>query len=251
MYPYSFICYLGTLELQFSCKTKQQAMEKLEQLLQIDQIGRFGSEGLGRVQWARGYIRSTHELAPRKGKRVRIRKGLPNPLPETVKELLRYALLHDFVHTESHRSKIYQELTLENEALMELLRQHHVKTTDPLIQTFQEYDRQAARMTRRIRAPITGRYNWQAKIAEIDFVKLATEIKQVAENVWKLYDYIYQSQELKQLTESMEYGHSSLRTHFLLIANLIVQDFLAGQLEDLSHGRDSVKRDYGQSTVAT
>jgi hypothetical protein len=79
------------------------------------------------------------------------------------------------------------------------------------------------------------------KNAEIDFAKLASEIAQVSENVWKLYDFIYQSQELTQLAESLEYGHSSLKTHLLLIANLIVQDWLAGRLVNLNHGREAVK----------
>ncbi|MFX0066071.1 MAG: hypothetical protein ACFFC7_28220 [Candidatus Hermodarchaeota archaeon] len=68
------------------------------------------------------------------------------------------------------------------------------------------------------------RYNWWAS-RKIDFSKLANEIKAVSKNVWKLYEYIYQSQELALLNESLQHGHTSLRAHLLVIANLIVQDF--------------------------
>lgn len=63
----------------------------------------------------------------------------------------------------------------------------------------------------------------------------------MAENVWKLYDLVYQRKELNQLVEGLEYGHTSLQKHLLLVVNLIVQDWLAGKLDNLSHGKDSVK----------
>ena len=81
----------------------------------------------------------------------------------------------------------------------------------------------AASMTRKIQSPRTNRYNWQAK-REINFELLVIEIQEVANNIWKLYDYIYKSKELTQLNESIKYRHTSLRMHLLMIANLIVQD---------------------------
>jgi hypothetical protein len=60
-----------------------------------------------------------------------------------------------------------------------------------------------------------------------DFKKLAKEIQEVTEtNIWNLYRYIYESKELKLLNESMYHGHSKLRNHLVVIANLIVQDFI-------------------------
>jgi hypothetical protein len=167
-----------------------------------------------------------------------------------VQALIRYALLHDFVHTDRHPSKIYVEVPLAEQEFLELLQQHHGENDNPLVRVFQQYDQRAAQLTRRIRAPTTDRYNWQAKNAEIDFTQLASEITQVSENVWKLYDYIYQNHELAKLTESLKYGHSSLKTHLLLIANLIVQDWLAGKLVNLNHGREAVKNQNGQNAVA-
>jgi hypothetical protein len=159
-------------------------------------------------------------------------------------------LLHDFVHTERHRSKIYVEVPLEDDRYLELLRRHHERKTDnPLVKTFQQYDQQAAWMNRRMRAPTMDRYNWQAKESQIDFQKLAKEIKHVSKNIWNLYSFIYTNEELSKLNESLEYGHTTLKAHLLLITNLIVQDFLTGKLEDLSHGRDAVNN--GQIAVVT
>lgn len=60
--------------------------------------------------------------------------------------------------------------------------------------------------------------------------------------MWKLYELVYQSEDLECLIEGLEYGHTSLRMHLLIIVNLIVQEWLAGRLTNLSHGRDSVKQ---------
>jgi hypothetical protein len=227
MYPYSFQCYLGVIELHFRCSNTSKLKQKLKDLLQIKAIGRFHSEGMGVVQWIRGNIHPND--APTRTKhtrKLRIRKGLPHNLTKNVKELLRYALLHDFVHNPKHKSKIYTE---PNFVDLEYLRKHHDTTDDIFIQLFQKYDHLAAIITRKIRSPRTNRYNWSSN-SNINFEKLATEIKEVASNIWKLYDYIHQSEELGQLNESLLHGHTSLRNHLLVIANLIVQDFQRNKL---------------------
>jgi len=227
MYPFSFQCYLGSIELHFRCSNKAKINQKLRDLLQINAIGRFHGEGMGLVQWVKGNIHSNHNSTHTKHKRkLRIRKGLPHNFTEDIKKLLRYALLHDFVNTLKHKSKIYVEPNLEDIAY---LRKHHDKTEDRFIQLFQKYDHLAAIITRKIRSPRTNRYNWSSN-STINFEKLAKEIKEVASNIWKLYDYIYQSKELEQLNESLQHGHTSLRNHVLVIANLIVQDFQRNKL---------------------
>ena len=115
---------------------------------------------------------------------------------EEQQKLLIYALLHDFFHTSKHQSKIYQEPPISDRKLAEQLRNHHEKTSDPLIKKFQYYDKLAASITRKIRSPIVSRYNWQAKkeVQKIDFKKLAKEIQEEADtNIWNLYRYIYES----------------------------------------------------------
>lgn len=225
MFPYSLICYLGDLELQYTCKTTKKAKQKLAELLKIRSIGRFTCEGLGKIQWLNGYIdksgRKTKKI--RQYQKLRIRKGLPHFLPEGIQSLIQYALLHDFVHTSRHRSKIYVEPDLEDVELVELLRQHHEEIDHPLIQTFQKYNRIAA-ITRKIRSPRNNRYNWYST-ENVDFKNLAKKIKEVNTSIWKLYEYVYYNQELNQLNESLEHGYSSLRNHLLVIVNLIVQDF--------------------------
>ena len=53
---------------------------------------------------------------------------------------------------------------------------------------------------------------------------LTKQIAETANNVWKLYEYIYKSKELDQLNESLEFGQSSLCFYLLLITNLLVQN---------------------------
>ncbi|MHA1227649.1 MAG: hypothetical protein ACTSPV_12960, partial [Candidatus Hodarchaeales archaeon] len=205
--------------------------EKMAQLLQQTHLGRLNNEGLGQIEWLEGSIKhklSTQPINKPRQKKLRIRKGLPLKLTEEQQELLKYALLHDFFHTAKHQSKIYHEPQLTDKRLVEKLRQHHDKTEDRLIKKFQYYDRRAASITRKIRSPIISRYNWQAKrmLQKIDFKKLAKEIKEVSEkNIWNLYHYIYESKELGLLNESLNYGHTTLKNHLLVVANLIVQDF--------------------------
>ena len=62
------------------------------------------------------------------------------------------------------------------------------------------------------------------------FMKLlAQEITSASTNVFKLYDYILNSRELDLINESFDYGHSSLKQHLLVIANLIISDFQKGE----------------------
>ncbi|MHA1992902.1 MAG: hypothetical protein ACW97Z_00010 [Candidatus Hodarchaeales archaeon] len=229
MYPYSYICYLGTVRVSIEHQSSAIITEKLNSLLQLTNIGKFQNEGLGEIRWIEGYIQNNRrqELQQPRRKKLRIRKGLPLDLTKEQQQLLKYALLHDFYHTSKHQSKIYQEPPLKDKTLVEQLRGHHEKTTDPIIEKFQYYDRLAASTTRKIRSPIIGRYNWYAKrrLQKIDFKELAKNIQEVAEtNIWNFYRYIYNSKVLDMLNESMNYGHTTLRNHLVVIANLIVQD---------------------------
>jgi hypothetical protein len=94
------------------------------------------------------------------------------------------------------------------------------------VRQFQRYDRLAAIITRKIRSPKTNRYTWASQ-STIDFDQLAANITEANnQGVWALYRFIYENKELDQLNESFEFGHSSLKQHLLIIANLIVQDVL-------------------------
>ncbi|MFX1250170.1 MAG: hypothetical protein ACFFCZ_00970 [Promethearchaeota archaeon] len=230
MYPYSLIGYVGEIEVRYTCRTRIQARRKLDKLITIKRLGRLKGEGMGRIKWLKARI-EPGDNKPKKPKRtVRIRKGLPHNLSKEAQDLLRYALLHDFFTTNKHRSKIYVEPELDDKELMESLRQHHKQINDPLIQKFQKYDQLAAIITRRVRSPRNNRYNWRAK-ETINFEQLAKEItKANNQSVWKLYEYIYSNKKLDLLNESMEHGHTSLRRHLLLIANLVVRDVQRNKL---------------------
>lgn len=234
MYPFSYLGYLGNLEIIYDCKSRSDAQDKLLELLQIESMGRFTSEGLGKIQWLKGEIitEKTSQIAAEKThkyKKIKIRKGLPHTLPVNVQELIKYGLLHDLYHTRIHRSKMYVEPPLKDEQFIKLLRKHHDHTDNKLINTFKKYDRLAALITRRHRSPIVSRYTWQSS-RKVDFISLAQSIAEAATNVWKLYEFIYKSKDLDQLNESLEFGHSSLRFHLVLIANLLVQDYNNGLL---------------------
>ncbi len=181
---------------------------------------------MGLVKWLHGKITNQIESTSRKYRKIKIRKGLPSYLPERVQKLVKYGLLHDFFHTSSHRSKIYLEPKISDSRFIELLREHHTNTENELVKEFQQYDRRSALISRKIRSPINSRYNWKAR-SEINFQKLADEIAEAEQKgVWKLYEYIQSSKELEQLAETLEHGHSSLRNHLLLIANIIVENYL-------------------------
>lgn len=229
MYPYSFICYLGNIRLEYRHSSIYKINHKINEILETTHIGKFQAEGLGEVEWISGHIEkhNTSLHKPERKQKLRIRKGMPLDLSSDQQELLQYALLHDFFKTDIHKSKIYTEPPLDDTNLVKRLRRHHEKTDDSIISTFQVYDQWAAMITRKIRSPITSRYTWQAKkmARKIDFNKLAQEIKEVSTNIWTLYSYIYNSKELKLLNESMNHGHTTLRNHLIVIANLIVQDF--------------------------
>lgn len=234
MFPYALICYLGEFELSYSYSSKNRANKKIHELLRIKSIGRYSSEGLGKIQWIKGELHPSSTRSENKkqrnSRRIRIRKGLPHNLPTKIQQLIRYALLHDFVHTPRHKSKIYIEPLFDDGEFITLLRQHHDNSNNVLIQTFQKYDRIAASITRKIRSPRTTRYNWYST-QNIDFTELCRNIKEVVPNIWKLYKYIYESKALTCISEALEYGHTSLRDHLLIIANLIVQDFQQNRIE--------------------
>ena len=225
MFPFSYICYLGKLVVRFECKNKKIGLVKLKQLRTIRSIGRYSSEGLGQINWLYSYFQQDKSLAEimpkRKYGRVKIRKGLPHNLTTKQQNLIRFGLLHDFFHTNKHRSKIYVEPPIKDQKMIWLCRNHHEKIDNDLITQLRKYDAGSAIRTRKVRSPRTTRYNWRSK-KRIDFQKLANEIAEVADNVNKLYQYIYTSKELDYLNESFEFGHSSLRVHVLILANLIV-----------------------------
>lgn len=237
MVPFVYTSFTGIIILEYKCNSLEVAKKKLKKLKNIKRIGRCKADELGRIHWLEGRIEESTAIKKRKryGK-IKIRKGLPPTLPFAIRELLIYGLLHDFVHTAIHRSKIYVELALQDQELLSLLRESHSQTTHFLVKTFKKYDQQAAYLTRKNRSKRTTRYNYhnQNKENEIDFQQLADQITKVVNtrNVFRVYEFIYNSVELARINESLEYAQTNLRFHLLLIANMIVRDYQHGYLDE-------------------
>jgi hypothetical protein len=66
---------------------------------------------------------------------------------------------------------------------------------------------------------------------KIDFEQLKKEIEKRQNSAFKLYQFIWQSKELKRIVESMNFGKNSLRNHLLLMVNLAINDWREGKLE--------------------
>jgi hypothetical protein len=62
MFPYAYESYLGNLELKFRCKSKTKAETKLTELLDVEALGLFTSEGLGVVEWLQGYLKKLEKV---------------------------------------------------------------------------------------------------------------------------------------------------------------------------------------------
>ena len=145
-------------------------------------------------------------------------------------------LLHDFFHTPRHTSKIYVEIDLEDKDIVTLLRNHHLETQNEMLLLLKKNDRSSASITRpSYKSPRPDRYNWQSR-KKVDFSLLAKQIaNKVNEGVWKLYRFIYENNDLSQLNESLDHGHTSLQRHLLIMANLIVNDLISYRIRFLSH----------------
>jgi hypothetical protein len=221
-------------EVRYRCSSRAKAERKLTELLNVEALGLFTSEGLGVVDWLRGSLTKlkTTKTFTKWTRKVRIRKGLPHNLPPEVQRLIQLALFHDFFNTSSHRSKIYVEPELGDEELIRICRSHHEKTTEETIVLLQKYDRWAASLTRpSYKSPRPDRYNWRAK-KKISFPTLAQQLTDAnTKGVWALYNFIYANKELNFLNESLEHGHTSLKRHLLIMSNIIVQDFLQNRIE--------------------
>jgi len=127
------------------------------------------------------------------------------------------------------------EVKIQDEEFRQLAKSHYDPTENPFFRTLQRYDRIAARIIRRHFSPITSRYSWRAR-AKDDAQQLVRQIETYQGNVLAFYRVIRASNELTLLNESLEYGHSSLRNHLLVITNLIVTDWLKSRLDISSTG---------------
>lgn len=197
---------------------------RLDDALGIDCLGNFTNEGMGQIQWKEAKKLNKKPLyIPRKTK---IRKMLPK-LSETQEKLLIGFLLHDFVHTEKHNSKIYTEVNILNEYIYQLAKNHHNYEIEdrqiPLLPILQYYDRLSSSISRKFRWTATSRYR-VSEIEKIDFDTLTKELEPRQYSLYALYSFINKSQDLQKINEALSYGFSSLKNHLLLMVNLYIND---------------------------
>ncbi|WP_287586423.1 hypothetical protein [Candidatus Borrarchaeum sp.] len=202
---------------------------KLDEALAIDSIGRYTHEGMGQIIWK---TVSKIKKPLHTSKKIRIRKKLPK-LSDMQNKLICAMLLHDFVNTERHTSKIYTEVSIVDDDVYNLVKNHHNYDIDvrvlPLLSILQYYDRLSASISRKFRWTAFSRYR-VVESENIDFDALKKEIELQQHSPYALYTFIRKCQDLNMINESLKFGFSSLKNHLLLIANLYLDDIQDGVL---------------------
>ncbi len=197
---------------------------KLEKALAIDSVGSYTCEGVGQIFWT-----SVSEFKKKPlyiSRKINIRKKLPK-LSDVQEKLIIAMLLHDFVSTDRHPSKIYTDVDIINDEVYQLAKNHHNYTIDekdfPLLSLLQNYDRWSAMISRKFRWTAFSRYH-VAESEEIDFNALKREIELRQYSPFALYTFIRKCNDLDKINEALTYGFSSLKNHLLLMVNLYLDD---------------------------
>jgi len=222
-------CYQGFVVVDFPGNNKQTE-KRLQWFLSLKGLGKHQNNGMGKIQWLERSEVTPKKRTPR-GKKLVIRKGLghhPKPLQTAIKALL----LHDFVHTVKHDSKIYQEVEITNRFIREACKKHHTNgeesSSNWLIPIMKKYDGLASFLLRRIPRREERRYDYEN--GEIDCKAVAEEITEKQHNIYSLYNYIYYNKTFARFYETINYANNKLKNHLLLAVNLLMNDFKRGKL---------------------
>ncbi|MHA1221554.1 MAG: hypothetical protein ACTSQB_07460 [Candidatus Heimdallarchaeota archaeon] len=224
--PRMLNAYRGFVKVTFVSQSEEQVKKQLRRFLTIDNLGNNSNSGYGKVNWLQWRVEEFHkEEAKPQRKKLRIRKGLGPNYPKELQRLLIALMLHDFVHTEKHTSKIYQEINIEDEEIREACHKHHnqEENGNSLTNIVKYFDRVAAYISRQIPFRTEARYDF--KNGRIDFEKLVNDIEEQQHSAYKLYNYIYRSKELDRIVESMVFSNKSIRNHLLLMVNLAINSY--------------------------
>lgn len=265
-YPTILKGFRGFVKISFVGKSEEQLRKKLEQFLQKRFLGTKTTEGFGRVVWEsceiQGFTQKAitvfiklseecpqckkktviyEKIAKRKQcttchqtwyyKKLKIRAGIRADYPKELQKLLIALMLHDFVHTEKHHSKIFQEIIINEEEIADACKRHHqqARGENKYQILVQYYDRLASRISRKKPLHTIFRYNKLQGL--IDFKQLKQEIEERQTNHVKLYSYIHNSKELKRLVEALDYGKNPLRNHLLIMVNIAINDYYSKRLK--------------------
>jgi len=229
--PTKQLAYRGCIRVTTIDRNEERGRKNILDYLSLDYLGKKTTEGFGKVQWIK-YREEYYqpEQQEPKRKKLKLRKGLGPNYPKELQRLLIALMLHDFVKTEKHPSKIFREITIEDEEIREACLNHHngEKSKNDLLPAVKYYDHLASYITRKKQFKTLTRYNFQK--GKIAFEQLAIEIEERQHSAYKLYNYIYHSQELTRIVESMTYGYNSLRNHLLLMVNLAINNYHQGKI---------------------
>ncbi len=201
---------------------------KLEEALAIDSVGSYTCEGMGQILWTSVSKLKKNPLYI--SRTIKIRKKLPK-LSNVQETLVIAMLLHDFVHTNRHQSKIYSEVNILDEEVRKFVENHHNYDTDeaelPLLPLLQYYDRLSAMISRKFRWSAFTRYR-VTELEKINFDALKREIEKCQYSPYALYTFIRKCQALDKINEALKFGFSSLKNHLLLMVNLYLDDLNSG-----------------------
>lgn len=222
--------YRGFVKISCVDYSEEKAKRKINQFLALRFIGRRTSEGYGKVVWLDCTIDNYQSQKAFRYKKFKIRKGLGVNYPKQLQRLLIAFMLHDFVHTEKHQSKIFQQVTIDDEMIREACLNHHnrEKLTNQYHSIVQYYDGLASYISRQ--KPHNTTYRYDKLKGVIDFQLLKQDIEERQNSAYKLYHYIYHSEELTRVVESFQFGNNSLKKHLLLMVNLAINDYYEGRI---------------------
>ena len=267
-YPTILTGFRGFVKVSCVGYSQDLLRKKLEVFLQQEFLGTKTSEGYGRVLWESCDIvnffkhlpatnNSLNDHCPQcksptviydsimklkrcttcnqswQYKKFKIRAGLRADYPKELQRLLLILMLHDFVHTDKHQSKIYHEVAINNPEIQNTCICHHssISADNPYRVLLQYYDSVASFITRKkpFKAPYPSRYD--NTNGTIDFKQLKEAIEARQTNHVKLYNYIYHSVDLNRIVESLDYSQNSLSNHLLLMVNLALNNYYDGKIE--------------------
>ncbi|MHA1185603.1 MAG: hypothetical protein ACTSSK_01820 [Candidatus Heimdallarchaeota archaeon] len=223
--------YRGFVKISCVGFKKELLLSMLNDFLLKNFLGSYISDGFGRVKWLECEISEyLSNTAPFK-KKFKIRKGLGTNYSKELKQLLIALMLHDFVDTNLHQSKIYLPITIEDEEIRHACVNHHKReaSSNKLLSLVKYYDAFASMISRRKKFSANSRYDKEK--GAINFKKLVSDLEQNQRSVYKLYNYIYQSKDLSKIVESMRFGQNSLRNHLLVMVNLAINDYYDKKLK--------------------
>jgi len=220
--PYIFNCYMGFVHLDFV-----GTEEDLKELLEINQLGKYKNEGMGKIEWLKWYNFEKddfNKISINRPKKISLKKLNLKEIQETDYKFLTACLVHDLVRIKSkHPSKLFGfDLKIEDEEIGFIVYNHHNKIKHPLVKRLQKADQKAIMITRKkdreikssVYTPIRKGYNDEVNLQI--FQKIKKEIEERLDNFPLLYEYIWNCKELDYLVEAQNYPDTSLRKHLLL-----------------------------------